>query len=139
MALVPYAWSQRQLVLLTIMRSFLVVLLLLCCTPRSQPVISGETPAFIFTAALGTTNGLAASLSMMLAPCKVPATLKEATGNIMTFSYNVGIVAGMYIGIVFDNMRGPQTVDPCPRFPFIPGNFTTETGTIMPPTLVPAN
>lgn len=134
MALVPYAWSKRQLVLLATMRSFLLVLLLLCCTPRSQPIIAGETPAFIFTAALGATNGLSASLSMMLAPLKVPPTLKEATGNIMTFSYNIGITAGLFIGFVFDNMRGAQTVDPCPRFPYIAANVTMESDTILPPT-----
>lgn len=62
------------------MRIALVPLLLLCCAPRHQPIIAGETPAFIFTAALGITNGLAGSLPMMFAPSKVPATLKEATG-----------------------------------------------------------
>lgn len=80
MASIPYAWSRRQLILLSTMRIALVPLLLLCCAPRQQPTISGETPAFIFTAALGITNGLAGSLPMMFAPSKVPATLKEATG-----------------------------------------------------------
>lgn len=81
MASIPYAWSRRQLILLSTMRIALVPLLLLCCAPRHQPTISGETPAFIFTAALGVTNGLAGSLPMMFAPSKVPATLKEATGT----------------------------------------------------------
>lgn len=76
MASIPYSWSRRQLILLSTMRISLVPLLLLCCAPRSQPIIAGETPAFIFTAALGVTNGLAGSLPMMFAPSKVPATLK---------------------------------------------------------------
>lgn len=77
MASFPYTWSRRQLILLSSVRIALVPLLLLCCAPRHQPIIAGETPPFIFTAALGVTNGLAGSLPMMLAPAKVPATLKE--------------------------------------------------------------
>lgn len=131
MASIPYAWSRRQLILLSTMRISLVPLLLLCCAPRSNPVIAGESPAFIFTAALGITNGLAGSLPMMYAPSKVPATLKEATGNMMTLSYNIGLTAGSLIGYVFDNMLGPQIVKPCPTFPYIateaPMNITTTT------------
>ncbi|XP_055301920.1 equilibrative nucleoside transporter 4 [Sitodiplosis mosellana] len=131
MASIPYAWSRRQLILLSTMRISLVPLLLLCCSPRSQPVITGETPAFIFTAALGITNGLAGSLPMMFAPAKVPATLKEATGNMMTLSYNIGLTAGSLIGYVFDSMLGPPIINPCPKFPFIateaPANITTTT------------
>lgn len=131
MASIPYAWSRRQLILLSTMRISFVPMLLLCCAPRSQPVIAGETPAFIFTAGLGITNGLAGSLPMMYAPSKVPATLKEATGNMMTLSYNIGLTAGSLIGYVFDGMLGPQIVNPCPKFPFIateaPMNITTAT------------
>lgn len=134
MASVPYAWSRRQLILLSTMRIALVPLLLLCCAPRSQPIIAGETPAFIFTAALGITNGLAGSLPMMFAPSKVTATLKEATGNMMTLSYNVGLTAGSLIGYVFDSMLGPPIVNPCPKYPFIPmppslANVTTTSTT----------
>lgn len=87
------------------MRTVLIPLLLLCCAPRSRPVIAGETPAFIFSAALGVTNGLAGSLPMMLAPAKVPVTLKEVTGNMMTLSYNVGLTAGSLIGKTFNNNK----------------------------------
>lgn len=120
MASIPYAWSRRQLILLSTVRIVLVPLLLLCCTPRSQPIIAGETPAFIFTAALGITNGLAGSLPMMFAPSKVPATLKETTGNMMTLSYNVGLTAGSLIGCVFDSMLGPPINNPCPSYPYVP-------------------
>lgn len=136
MASFPYTWSRHQLILLSTMRIALVPLLLLCCAPRAQPVISGETPAFIFTAALGITNGLAGSLPMMLAPAKVPATLKEVTGNMMTLSYNVGLTAGSLIGYVFDSMLGPPIKTPCPSYPHIPTpppmmNITTTTTTAM--------
>lgn len=80
LASLPYAWSRRQLILMSILRALLVPLILLCCAPRSNPVIAGETAPFVFSGFLGVTNGLAGSLPMMLAPAKVPATLKEITG-----------------------------------------------------------
>uniref|UniRef100_A0A1A9ZKP7 Equilibrative nucleoside transporter 4 n=1 Tax=Glossina pallidipes TaxID=7398 RepID=A0A1A9ZKP7_GLOPL len=115
----PYPWSRRQLILMSGLRIVLVPLLLLCCAPRHQPVISGETSAFIFTIALGVSNGLAGSLPMMLAPAKVPGTLKEVTGNMMTLSYNVGLTAGSLIGYVFESMLGAQLNNPCPKYPYI--------------------
>lgn len=118
-AIIPYNWTRRQLILLSGMRTCLIPLLLLCCAPRHNPVIAGEAAAFVFSSALGVTNGLAGSLPMMLAPAKVPATLKEVTGNMMTLSYNVGLTAGSLIGYVFESMLGPQLMDPCPSYPYI--------------------
>uniref|UniRef100_A0A182QAZ8 Equilibrative nucleoside transporter 4 n=1 Tax=Anopheles farauti TaxID=69004 RepID=A0A182QAZ8_9DIPT len=120
LAAVPYGWSRRQLILMSGLRALLVPLILLCCSPREQPVIAGEAAAFIFTAALGITNGLAGSLPMMLAPDKVSATLREVTGNMMTLSYNIGLTAGSLVGYVFDAMLGPQLPNPCPQYPFVP-------------------
>lgn len=120
LAAVPYSWSRRQLILMSGLRALLVPLILLCCSPREQPVIAGEAAAFIFTAALGVTNGLAGSLPMMLAPDKVSATLREVTGNMMTLSYNIGLTAGSLVGYVFDRMLGPQLPNPCPQYPFVP-------------------
>uniref|UniRef100_A0A182J809 Uncharacterized protein n=1 Tax=Anopheles atroparvus TaxID=41427 RepID=A0A182J809_ANOAO len=119
LAAVPYSWSRRQLILMSGLRALLVPLILLCCSPREQPVIAGEAAAFIFTAALGVTNGLAGSLPMMLAPDKVSATLREVTGNMMTLSYNIGLTAGSLVGYVFDRMLGPQLPNPCPEYPFV--------------------
>uniref|UniRef100_A0A182KCJ3 Equilibrative nucleoside transporter 4 n=1 Tax=Anopheles christyi TaxID=43041 RepID=A0A182KCJ3_9DIPT len=120
LAAVPYGWSRRQLILMSGLRALLVPLILLCCSPREQPVIAGEAAAFIFTAALGISNGLAGSLPMMLAPDKVSATLREVTGNMMTLSYNIGLTAGSLVGYVFDAMLGPQLPNPCPQYPFVP-------------------
>ncbi|EDW19185.1 equilibrative nucleoside transporter 4 [Drosophila mojavensis] len=116
----PYPWSRRQLILLSGLRIVLVPLFLLCCAPRHRPIISGETAPFLFTIALGISNGLAGSLPMMLAPAKVPGTLKEVTGNIMTLSYNIGLTAGSMIGYLFENMLGPQLENPCPMYPYTP-------------------
>lgn len=94
-------------------------LLILCCAPRSHPVIIGEIPVFIFTAALGITNGLGGSLSMMVAPTKVPAALTEAAGYAMTLSYNIGLNAGLWLSFVFDSVLGAPIDRPCPTFPFV--------------------
>lgn len=130
LAAVPYVWSRRQLILMSGLRIILVPLLLLCCAPRSHPVIIGEGAAFIFTIALGISNGLAGSLPMMLAPAKVPGTLKEVTGNMMTLSYNVGLTAGSLIGYVFESMLGAQLPTVCPT-PYVASdleqrNFTNS-------------
>ncbi|XP_059216297.1 equilibrative nucleoside transporter 4 isoform X2 [Stomoxys calcitrans] len=132
---VPYPWSRRQLILMSGLRIVLVPLLLLCCAPRHQPVISGETAAFIFTIALGVSNGLAGSLPMMLAPAKVNATLREVTGNMMTLSYNVGLTVGSFIGYVFESMLGAQLTNPCPKYPYIMDHpqyhYTTTSATLL--------
>lgn len=141
LAAVPYNWSRRQLILMSGLRALLVPLLLLCCAPRARPVIDGESAAFIFTAALGITNGLAGSLPMILAPAKVPSTLKEITGNMMTLSYNLGLTVGSLVGYVFDSMLGKQLTDPCPVYPFVAKppvpTFNLSTSTIMPTSLIP--
>lgn len=105
------------------LRALLIPLLLLCVAPRRNPTISGEFPAFFFTAVLGITNGLAGSLPMLLAPLKVAAPLKEMTGNIMTISYMTGLTAGSLVGYVFENMLGPPIAFPCLQYPFIPKKF----------------
>jgi solute carrier family 29 (equilibrative nucleoside transporter) protein 4 len=122
LAAVPYAWSRRQLILMSTLRAFLIPLLLLCVAPRKNPTIGGELPAFIFTIALGITNGLAGSLPMLLAPQKVSAPLKELSGNIMTISYMTGLLSGSLIGYVFENMLGAPlyTLSDCPSYPYGP-------------------
>lgn len=120
LAAVPYAWSRRQLILMSTLRAFLIPLLLLCVAPRKNPTIGGEAPAFIFTIALGLSNGLSGSLPMLLAPQKVSAPLRELSGNIMTISYMTGLLSGSLVGYVFENMLGPPTSINCFSFPFIP-------------------
>jgi solute carrier family 29 (equilibrative nucleoside transporter), member 4 len=131
LAAVPYAWSRRQLILMSTLRALLIPLLLLCVAPRRNPTISGELPAFFFTAALGVSNGLAGSLPMLLAPLKVAAPLKELAGNIMTISYMTGLTAGSLVGYVFENMLGPPIAFPCLQYPFIPKHIDDMETTTM--------
>lgn len=126
LAAVPYAWSRRQLILMSTLRAFLIPLLLLCVAPRKNPTIGGEVPAFIFTIALGLSNGLSGSLPMLLAPQKVSAPLRELSGNIMTISYMTGLLSGSLVGYVFENMLGPPTTVNCfLSYPFIPKEIET--------------
>lgn len=120
LAAVKYTWSRRQLILMSTLRALLIPLLLLCVAPRKNPTISGDFPAFIFTIALGISNGLAGSLPMMLASEKVSTPHKEMTGNIMTISYMSGLTVGSLVGYVFENMLGPSIQYPCLQYPFIP-------------------
>lgn len=139
LAAVPYAWSRRQLILMSTLRAFLIPLLLLCVAPRKNPTIGGELPAFIFTIALGITNGLAGSLPMLLAPQKVSAPLKELSGNIMTISYMTGLLSGSLIGYVFENMLGAPlyTLNDCPQYPYGPKPVDDIDTIITTPTTTP--
>ncbi|CAO1354165.1 unnamed protein product [Diamesa tonsa] len=129
LAAVPYAWSKRQLILMSTLRTICIPLLLLCVSPRENPTISGEVPAFIFTAALGLTNGVAGSLPIILAPSKIPVYLREICGNMMAVSYNVGLTIGSLIGYIFENMLGPPKYYPCLKYPYIPKPEVIETTT----------
>ncbi|KAG5674286.1 hypothetical protein PVAND_004265 [Polypedilum vanderplanki] len=121
LAAVRYQWSRRQLILMSTLRALLIPLLLLCVAPRNNPTINGELPAFVFTIALGLSNGLAGSLPIMLASEKVSCHLRELAGNIMTISYMIGLTIGSMVGYVFENMLGPSLMFPqCPEFPFAP-------------------
>lgn len=107
------------------LRTLLIPLLLLCCTPRERPVISGEAMSFFFTGALGLSNGVAGSLPMMLAPSKVPSSLRETAGNMMTLSYNVGLILGSLLAYMFEAILGQPIDIHCPEFPFAPPNNKT--------------
>lgn len=77
---------------------------------------------------------------MMFAPSKVPATLKEATGNMMTLSYNVGLTVGSLINYVFESMLGPPIENPCPVYPFAPMSpsvFNTTSTTTVATAIIP--
>lgn len=134
LAAIPYGWSRRQLTLMSGLRTLLIPLLLLCCTPRERPVISGEAMSFFFTAALGVSNGMSGSLPMMLAPSKVPSSLRETAGNMMTLSYNVGLILGSMLAYMFEAILGPPIDLKCPQFPYAPQVNTTTAAPLTTPT-----
>ncbi|XP_067002183.2 equilibrative nucleoside transporter 4 [Anabrus simplex] len=102
LASVPYDWSRTQLIVFAWLRTMLVPLLLLCATPRKNPIISGEGYPMLFSLLLGVTNGLVGSVPMIQAPSRVSEEHRELTGNIMTLSYNVGLTAGSLVAYLLD-------------------------------------
>ena len=66
-----YDWPRGRLVILTLGRIILVPLLMLCATPRIQPVLAGDGWPIVLSLALGLSNGYFGSVPMILAPSKV--------------------------------------------------------------------
>lgn len=74
--------------------------------------------------------------------CTVKSTsnIKEATGNMMTLSYNVGLTVGSLINYVFESMLGPPIENPCPVYPFAPMSpsvFNTTSTTTVATAIIP--
>ena len=81
LASVSYDWSRTQLIVFAWLRTLLVPLLLLCATPRADPLIPGEGYPMLFSLLLGVTNGLVGSVPMIQAPSRVSEEHRELTGN----------------------------------------------------------
>lgn len=79
-ASVPYEWSRSQLLVFASLRALLVPLLVLCATPRGDPIIPGEGYPLLFSLLLGLTNGLVGSVPMIQAPSRVSEEHRELTG-----------------------------------------------------------
>ncbi|XP_033609927.1 equilibrative nucleoside transporter 4 isoform X2 [Cryptotermes secundus] len=113
LASVPYDWSRPQLIVFAWLRTLLVPLLLLCATPRGDPLIPGEGYPMLFSLLLGVTNGLVGSVPMIQAPSRVSEEHRELTGNIMTLSYNIGLTAGSLVAYLLDAILGPSHPNTC--------------------------
>ncbi|XP_069687819.1 equilibrative nucleoside transporter 4 [Periplaneta americana] len=133
LASVPYDWSRTQLIVFAWLRTLLVPLLLLCATPRGNPLIPGEGYPMLFSLLLGVTNGLVGSVPMIQAPSRVSEEHRELTGNIMTLSYNIGLTAGSLVAYVLDALLGTPLPDAC-----APGGSSLQRpmgGTKLPPVI----
>lgn len=84
----PYDWSRPQLIVFAWLRTLLVPLLLLCATPRGDPLIPGEGYPMLFSLLLGVTNGLVGSVPMIQAPSRVSEEHRELTGNIVLCQFH---------------------------------------------------
>ncbi|PSN43625.1 hypothetical protein C0J52_15027 [Blattella germanica] len=85
LASVPYDWSRTQLIVFAWLRTLLVPLLLLCATPRANPLIPGEGYPMLFSLLLGVTNGLVGSVPMIQAPNRVSEEHRELTGSLVAY------------------------------------------------------
>jgi hypothetical protein len=93
---VPYDWSRPQLIVFAWLRTLLVPLLLLCATPRGDPLIPGEGYPMLFSLLLGVTNGLVGSVPMIQAPSRVSEEHRELTGNHIVLSASFSKLMGTF-------------------------------------------
>lgn len=107
-AALPYDWPRSRLVLLTCLRVLLVPMMMMCVVPRHHPILDGEGYAILASLLLGVTNGYFGSVPMILAPMKVSDEKKEITGNIMMFSYSVGMTTGSIGAYILNAFIEPQ-------------------------------
>ncbi|XP_038069108.1 equilibrative nucleoside transporter 4-like isoform X2 [Patiria miniata] len=103
---IPYEWSPRKLVGAEALRLVIIPLMVLCVAPRTQPVLTHEAWAMLFSGLLGITNGYFGSVPMIMAPAKVNESKKELAGNIMTLSYNVGLTTGSATAYLLNYLLG---------------------------------
>lgn len=97
----------------SVLRILLVPFMMLCAGPRTSPIISGEATPLILSALLGVSNGVLGSVPMILAPTKVQDEHRELTGNIMTFSYYLGLTLGASVAYGLDDILGKPLNNLC--------------------------
>ncbi|XP_049873997.1 equilibrative nucleoside transporter 4 [Pectinophora gossypiella] len=116
----PYEWSRSQLLMASGLRLLLVPLLLLCAAPRHSPHIVGDVYPIMFSVVLGFTNGLFGSVPMIMAPSRVGREHREIAGNMMTLSYNGGLLSGSLVSYLLLSMLGEPAGAPCRLYPTPP-------------------
>ncbi|CAH2244363.1 jg25314 [Pararge aegeria aegeria] len=120
----PYEWSRSQLLMASGVRLLLVPLMLLCAAPRHSPHIVGDVYPIMFSVVLGFTNGLFGSIPMIMAPSRVGREHREIAGNMMTLSYNGGLLSGSLVSYLLLSMLGEPAdmcrIYPTPVLPTIP-------------------
>ncbi|XP_013190869.2 equilibrative nucleoside transporter 4 [Amyelois transitella] len=129
----PYEWSRSQLLMASGVRLLLVPLMLLCAAPRHEPHIVGDMYPIMFSVVLGFTNGLFGSVPMIMAPSRVGREHREIAGNMMTLSYNGGLLSGSLVSYLLLSMLGPRVHYMCRSYP------TPLLPTVTPATTVPTN
>ncbi|KAI5645413.1 nucleoside transporter domain-containing protein [Phthorimaea operculella] len=74
----------------------------------------GKMYPIMFSVILGFTNGLFGSVPMIMAPSRVGREHREIAGNMMTLSYNGGLLSGSLVSYLLLSMLGePSPYDPC--------------------------
>ena len=118
--------SPIQLVIGSLLRLVYIPLMLLCILPKAMPVLSNIFWQFLLSSTLGLTNGYFGSVPMIRAPTIIIEERKELTGNLMMFSYSVGLTLGSLMSYLLDAIIGHSTgIDWCQ--PIFVYNQTTWT------------
>ncbi|CAF0785659.1 unnamed protein product [Rotaria sp. Silwood1] len=116
--------SPIQLFICSLLRLIYIPLMILCILPKYTAYLSSLFWQFFFSSTLGLTNGYFGSVPMIRAPISIIEERKELTGNLMMFSYSVGLTVGSLISYLLDAIIGQSTgVDWCQTLPSL--NQTT--------------
>lgn len=75
-------WTGSQLVRCSVARLIMIPLMIMCVTPKPDPIFQSEVTAFAFALILGFSNGILGSVPMIQAPSKVEERYRELTGTI---------------------------------------------------------
>ena len=117
-------FTPMQLFVCSLLRLMYIPLMILCILPKSSPVLSNIFWQFLLSSTLGLTNGYFGSVPMIRAPMMMIEERKELTGNLMMFSYSVGLTVGSLLSYFLDAIIGHSTgVDWCQTI--FPLNQTT--------------
>jgi len=118
--------TPMQLFICSLLRFIYIPLMILCILPKSSPFLSNIFWQFFLSSTLGLTNGYFGSVPMIRAPLTIIEERKELTGNLMMFSYSVGLTVGSLLSYVLDAIIGQSTgIDWCQIAPLL--NQTTWT------------
>ncbi|XP_026731045.1 equilibrative nucleoside transporter 4-like isoform X3 [Trichoplusia ni] len=80
----------------------------------------GKVYPILFSVVLGFSNGLFGSVPMIMAPSRVGREHREIAGNMMTLSYNGGLLSGALVSYLLLGMLGPPAGAPCRLYPTPP-------------------
>jgi len=101
-----HIFSPIQLFICSLMRLIYIPLMILCILPKSSPFLSNNFWQFFLSSTLGITNGYFGSVPMIRAPMTIIEERKELTGNLMMFSYSVGLTLGSLLSYLLDAIIG---------------------------------
>jgi solute carrier family 29 (equilibrative nucleoside transporter) protein 4 len=89
-------------------------LMILCILPKRSPFLGNMFWPFFLSSTLGLTNGYFGSVPMIRAPMTIIEERKELTGNLMMFSYSIGLTVGSLLSYLLDAIIGQSTgIDWC--------------------------
>ena len=106
--------SPVQLLIGSLLRVVYIPLMILCILPKHSPRLANTFWQFLLSSTLGLTNGYFGSVPMIRAPLIIIEERKELTGNLMMFSYSIGLTMGSLLSYLLDGIIGQSTgVDWC--------------------------
>lgn len=98
-----------QLLICSCLRLIYIPLMIMCILPKSSPIFSNLFWQFCLSSTLGLSNGYFGSVPMIRAPMMIIEERKELTGNLMMFSYSIGLTVGSLLSYILEAIIGQST------------------------------